>query len=187
MATVSEGQLLPDDVRSIPLLDEAGAPTLLGELVGGHTTVLVLLRHFGCLACSERVAQWKPELPKFEELGARVIFVGNGKPDNLREFTRKAALGNPCATIHTEPTQALHRALGLVNSLGSTISPGAMFNAFRAVTKGHLQLSVEGDALQQGGVLLLDPAGKVALLHREQQLGDFLAVSKVLNRVQALS
>lgn len=183
-ADLQNGQPLPTAIREIELLDGQGEGHAVGNLIKSRIAVLVFLRHFGCIACQEHVGLWKPHLPEFNEAGARVIFIGNGKPESLRKFLGKTQLRDDQA--YTEPTQSIHRELGLVNSLGSTISPGAVFNALRAVTRGNFQTSVEGDPMQQGGVLIVDASGDIALLHRERQLGDYLDIAKARETVDAL-
>jgi len=186
MAAVNSGQALPDEVKAIALLDENNQSLALGSLLEDRVAVLVFLRHFGCIACSEHVSEWKPRLREFDRIGARVIFIGNGEPKHLAGFINKVGLADEPASAYTEPSQKLHRAIGLVNSVGSTVGPGAVFNALRAFSRGHLQTSVEGDAMQQGGLLITQPGGVVAYIHRERQLGDYLDVSEVLERVISL-
>lgn len=186
MNAVAADEMLPDNIRTIPLINAVGESQPLGALIEDRLSVLVFLRHFGCIACQEHVGLWKPHLSEFAQADAQVLFVGNGKPDSLAKFINKTGLNHLPAEAYTEPTQALHRALGLVNSVASTLSPGAVFNALRAVSRGNFQTSVEGDPLQQGGLLLVNAQGRVVLLHRERQLGDYMKVENVLQRVRSL-
>ncbi|WP_309382154.1 peroxiredoxin-like family protein [Cerasicoccus frondis] len=187
MSAVEIGQPLPNSIRALPLLRGDGESVSVESLIAQPALVLVFLRHFGCLACREHVGLWKPHLATFAELGVRVNFVGNGDVDHLRGFIEKAGLANEPADVLTDPEQVVYAALGLENSVASVLSPGAMFNALRAVARGNLQTSVEGDPTQQGGVLIVDGEGKVALLHREARLGDYLPVEQALQTVKSLA
>ncbi|WP_309397136.1 peroxiredoxin-like family protein [Cerasicoccus maritimus] len=183
MSAVEIGQSLPDSIRALTLLRADGESVSLASLIAKPAMVLVFLRHFGCLACREHVGLWKPHLAKFVELGVRVHFVGNGDVAHLREFIDKAGLTDASADVLTDPEQRVYAALGLENSVASVLSPGAMFNALRAVARGNIQTSVEGDPTQQGGVLIVDADGQVVLLHREARLGDYLPVEDALASV----
>lgn len=183
MSAVEIDQPLPDFVSALTLLRADGDSVSVASLIEKPAMVLVFLRHFGCLACQEHVGLWKPYLAKFAELGVRVHFVGNGDVEHLRGFIDKAGLADAPADVLTDPEQHLYAALGLENSVASVLSPGAMFNALRAVARGNLQTSVEGDPTQQGGVVIVDADGKVVLIHREARLGDYLPIEDALASV----
>ncbi|GHB96064.1 peroxiredoxin-like family protein [Cerasicoccus arenae] len=186
MVAVESGRELSEAVRAIALLDESGRQIPLGELLGERLTVMVFLRHFGCLACSEHVAAWKPRLAEFDRIGVRVVFIGIGQPNQIGDFIAKTGLTGEPAEVYTEPTLTLHTALGLTNSVLSTIGPTAIFNAVRALSHGNLQTSVQGNVLQQGGLIIVGRNLVVELLHRERTLGDFLAITTVLEKVTAV-
>lgn len=186
MDSVNVGEPLPAEIAELPLLDEAGDRHSLGDIIAGRVTVLAFLRHFGCLACQEHVNLWKPYLDELYSLGAQVVFVGNGEVDKLRNFVAKVSLAETPARALTDPTLVSYKALGFKHSVGSTISPLAVFNVVRAISRGNIQTSVEGDPLQQGGFLITNATGEVALLHREKTLGDYLPISGAMEMVKAL-
>lgn len=187
MGEVEHGMTLAADITALELLAPDGERVSVGSLVADSPTVFVFLRHFGCLACQEHVALWKPRLAEFASAGAVVIFIGNGDAKQLREFVQKTGLVDEPAAAYTDPEKRFYDVLGMENSLASVLSPGAMFNAVRALGRGHLQTSVQGDPTQQGGVLIVDAAKRVQLLHREARLGDYLPVEEALAKVKELA
>ncbi|MEO0794416.1 MAG: peroxiredoxin-like family protein [Verrucomicrobiota bacterium] len=184
---VELGHTLPDSALELELLDEHGTKTTLADVLGGKLTILIFLRHFGCLACSQHASEWKPRLREFTRLGAQVVFVGNGDPEHLQGFIDKIGLDGDQAVSLTDPTKKIYQAFGLKNSVGSTVGPIAMLNAMKALSQGHLQTSIEGDPLQQGGLAIIEPNQRIGFLHRERSLGDFWDVSEILEQVMSLT
>lgn len=173
------GQEVPPSIREIELEEEQGSRLNFGKLLGEQVTVLVLLRHFGCIACSEHVSEWVPRLAEFEKMGARVVFVGNGKADYLTDFIERHKLGDKPVTVLSNSGLEFYDALGCVRSMGSNLNFRAMKNVLGAFAQGHTQVSVEGNPQQQGGTFVMDAEGVLRFAHREQALGDHVSVATV--------
>lgn len=161
------GQLFEAQVQ-----DESGKSLALGDLAQGKPTLIVFLRHFGCIACTEHVQDLKPHFDEFNMLGVQTILIGLGKPRFIPGFIERTGIEKFGLTVVTDPTLKIHELLNLKRSVFSAIGPRAVKNALRAFSKGMGQSSVEGDPLQQGGTLLLDGTGLVIHYHRDRSLGD---------------
>ncbi|MCZ6626185.1 MAG: peroxiredoxin-like (seleno)protein, partial [Deltaproteobacteria bacterium] len=62
------------------VLKPDGTNVRLGDYWIKRPTLLVFLRHFGCMGCSQHVNELSPRLLELYNLGMRTVFVGNGEP-----------------------------------------------------------------------------------------------------------
>lgn len=72
-----------------------GQPFRLGSAWEKQTTVLVHLRHFGCLYCRKQATVLKEQSAAFEKLGARIVAVGTGDVAYAARFRQEFALSFP--------------------------------------------------------------------------------------------
>jgi len=114
-------------------------------------------------------------------LGAELHFVGSGAPFFARGFRDEYQVPVP---IYVDPERASYEALGLARTLRSTLNLRLLSNARRAAKAGFRQNSVEGDAWQQGGVLIVLPGGEVAYRYRSEVAGDHPGVSEVVEALR---
>lgn len=101
-----------------------------------------------------------------------MLFVGNGAPMFIEGFVEREKLADQPITIVTDPSLAVFEAADLERSVLATVGPAAIKAAWRARKAGYRQPGIEGDKLQQGGMLLLDGSGAAAFYHRNEHLGD---------------
>jgi len=176
-------QPLPAEVTAIRLLDASGEEVKLDTLLSKGSTLIILLRHFGCIACCEHVNAWLPHLERFTACGIQLYFVGNGQPRYLEGFVERHQLSGKPITVLTDPQRSLYDAVGMVRSITSNLRPTSIKNAIRAFTRGNRQTAIEGNPNQQGGILFFDKQRNLVFVHRERTLGDHLPVDTVYNKV----
>ena len=107
--------------------------------------------------------------PGLRASGCGLLFVGNGSPAQATAFAENHARGWP---VLTDPTRRVFAAAGMRRSLWATLHPRLLVNLLRALRSGFRQRRVEGDAWQQGGVLLFDGAGRVVHAQADRAGGD---------------
>jgi hypothetical protein len=100
-----------------------------------------------------------------------VLFVGNGAPMFIEGFVEREKLADLPITIVTDPSLKVFEAADLERSVMSTVGAKAIKAAWRARKAGYRQPGIEGDKLQQGGMLLLDRGGAAVFYHRNDHLG----------------
>ena len=152
----------------------------------GTPAVILWLRHFGCVGCSQEVTELTPRLGELERAGARVVLVGNGNRDQLGGFILRHGLAGAHAVTATDPSLETYRAAGLTRSAWATFGPRAIVDLARAMTAGHAHRSVEGDSTQQGGAIVVDAHGIVRLFHDNRSIGDYVPASDVVDAVLRL-
>lgn len=165
------GSRVPNKLFEAVVLDESGVERSLGSLWTGQPTLVMFLRHFGCIGCSENVSDLAPRLPDLRELGVQVVLVGNGAPMFIEGFKERFALNHSNVTVVTDPSLQVHQHALLRNSFWGVMGFAGIRDMLRAFTKGHFQKSVQGNNHQQGGSLFLDETGVVKFYHRNYSLG----------------
>ena len=134
--------------------------------------------------CREQVARYIDAQDGIEGLGYRLVVVGNGTPEQLRDFERRFP---EVKSIFTDPDRASYRALDLRHGVGSLMSLGMIANGMRAVRAGHTQGTTAGDPLQQGGVAVFDSSGNQQFIHRDGTAGDSLPADELLGVLRRIS
>jgi peroxiredoxin len=165
------GAPVPSALSQTRVQNAEGQRVELGTLWAKGPCALVFLRHFGCPACAEHVSEVLPRLLELRALGVRVALVGSGAPEHIGPFAERVGLEGRPIDLLTDPTLAAFRAAGLVRSAWSTYQPASLVRVARAMTRGHAHLPPQGDALQQGGTVLVDQEGRVAFYHRNESVG----------------
>ncbi|HMR05721.1 MAG TPA: peroxiredoxin-like family protein [Polyangiaceae bacterium] len=151
----------------------AGQEIALASLFGTGPCLLAFLRHFGCVACSEQITRLSPRLRELAQLGVAVVCVGNGEKRYLDGFIERHALSDKHVHVVSDVERASFRAAGMLRSWWSVFGPRALYGELRGRGAGHQFRGIEGDALQQGGVVLLDADRQVALHYVGRATGDY--------------
>jgi peroxiredoxin len=168
------GDLVPSAVASSVVLDSSGASHRLAEAWARGPALVFVLRQFGCIGCSLAMSELAPRLAELRMAGLRVCLIGNAEPTKIADFVERHAVSARHADVWTDPTLAVHRALGLGRSWMGSHGPEALWSCVRAWGRGLHRGPSSGDTQQQGGALLVDAQGRIALLHRDRYLGDHL-------------
>ncbi len=115
---------------------------------------------------------------------ARLVFIGTGLPAMAGDFARVHA--GPHAVL-CDPTRRAFAAAGMRRSWSATLHWRLLQNAVRALRQGFRQGRVQGDAWQQGGVLVVDAASR--LLHHavDRVGGDLLDLDAVAAAIMRAS
>lgn len=116
-----------------------------------------------------------------------MVFVGNGAPMFIEGFVEREKLADQPIEIVTDPSLKIFELADLERSLGATVGPSAIKAAWRARKAGYRQVAIEGDRLQQGGMLLIDRAGGAAFHHRNQHLGQHADPAELMAAARRLA
>ncbi len=114
------------------------------------------------------------EKQRIEGKGATLVFIGNGSPTNAAEFKADYRVDAP---VYVDPSLRAYRALGL-RPKGGLLK--ALKSAPRALAAGHLQGRVKGDAMQVGGVFVVDTSGAILFEHKGEAAGDHPSPEDIL-------
>ncbi|MHB1847197.1 MAG: peroxiredoxin-like family protein [Deltaproteobacteria bacterium] len=111
----------------------------------------------------------RPFIPQIHEKGAELVLVGSGAPHFISAFREDTGFQGP---IYTDPSLASYRAAELNRGVVRTLGPRAAVNATRAFFRGFRQKKLQGDAFQQGGVLVIHPPAELRYRYASQVTGD---------------
>lgn len=123
----------------------------------------------------------RPHISKIRDLGADLVVVGNGTPAQAAGFAEGQKVD---FLVFTDPTLAAYRNAGFKRSVGSTLGPRSILETLRAVLRGRRPAGrIQGDAFQQGGVLIVLPGGEVAWRFVSASPGDRPKPEEILARL----
>ncbi len=114
---------------------------------------------------------------ELEARGVQLYLVGNGSPhyiDGFREITGYTG------DIFTDPSLKVFKSAGMIRGLAATFGIRSIKSGFKSMRAGYRQGRTQGDALQQGGALLVSTAGQVLWTHHSQSGGDNVSVDTLL-------
>jgi len=161
----------------LTVLDPTGAEVKLGSLWEDRPAVIVWLRHFGCTYCIEQAREFRAAKQRFDDAGARLVFIGNGGIGHLAKFKAAEA---PEMTVLTDPAVRTYKAIGAKSGVLRTLGPQTWGNGIRAFRSGARQGAVQGRPFQQGGVLVMLPRDRIAFTHLSSSAGDHPPLDQVL-------
>jgi peroxiredoxin len=132
------------------------------------------------------VSQLRPKLPEIRARGAELIAIGSGTVRHASWFIDDQKIDFP---VFTDPSLAAYREAGFQRSVLRLISPRAILNSVRAFSGGHRQESfttVQGDAVQIGGVIIVDRAGEIVWRYASREAGDHPNPDEVVRAIERL-
>jgi hypothetical protein len=142
--------------------------TLRDQLTANGQTLLVFLRHFGCLFCREMVSDLRrasSENPTYPP----ILLFYQGTVEDGAAFMRKAWA--EARAIADLPKRFYH-AFGLERgSIGQMVGPQVWACGVRALSKGHFVGKPVGDPLMLPGVFLVED-GMITWQHDFKHAAD---------------
>ena len=120
--------------------------------------------------------------PELAKKGASIVPIGNGSASFIKGFRQKTGLEGP---VYTDPSRRTFEAASLGRSVWSLLHTGSLVASLRAACRGFFYRGkIRGDGLQLGGVLVVQPPGRVKLHYVSRFVGDHPSNRAIL---QALS
>ena len=146
----------------------------LEDLRMAKAGIMVLVRHYGCIFCRQRIAELVAESQAHPALELALFVVGNGTAAMASDFVETHSIEVP---VFTDPSREIYQRLGMKRMFG--INWTSVKQGFAAFKAGHRQTAVQGDVWQQGGVAVFDSAGEVTYVFADQEAGSAIPWSDV--------
>ena len=128
------------------------------------------------------MVQLHRESDKLKQTGAELVIIGNGATNFIQGFREQTKYDGP---IYTDPSLATFKAAQLKRGVGATLDPRGLTKGVGAFLRGHRQGRTQGDAWQQGGVLVIAPSGEVKWHHASERPGDNATVDEIVRALAA--
>lgn len=182
MAKLSVHDLAPD----VSLLDLAAREASLSSYWRMEPAVVVFLRYFGCPFCQGQVVKLRDERERFEEAGARIVLIGQGRPSDGVVFTERLRHPFDCLV---DPNRSAYRAYGLARATPAQVfGPPVALPFLRAnLNRETLQRGLHGGSFfQMPGTFVIDTEGVVRMAHRNRHVADTPPNERILEIVARL-
>jgi hypothetical protein len=145
----------------------------------GSPTVLVLLRHLGCLFCQDHLAQLRVHADEVDAAGGRIAVISFAPPQHVERFAR--ALGHPYLWL-SDPARVSYRAFrvgrgGLLNPFSRT----DLWSNFVSTIRGRPWIPQQGDLWQLGADFVFDAEGNLTMAHRCRSSHDRPSAGAVIS------
>jgi alkyl-hydroperoxide reductase/thiol specific antioxidant family protein len=131
--------------------------------------------------CREHVVQLHREIDAIRRAGAELVVVGNGTPNFVAGFREITGFQGP---IYCDPALTAYQAAGLHRGWTRVLRPSVLLRGAKTMRAGFRQGPTQGDAAQQGGVLVILPPGKLVYAHRSEAAGDNAPAAEVVRALQ---
>ncbi len=167
------------ELAATTVLNRSGDPVRFGDLYCDATTLIVFVRHFGCIFCRERIAELTEAVPLLAEAGVQTVVIGNGTALMANAFAEELALDVP---LYTDPSRKTYELAGMQRNFGLGLK--TVGHALRSWRSGHRQGPVAGDVWQQGGVLVVNPDSRILEAYYDRGAGDYIDLANVVERLK---
>ncbi|MBT8495661.1 MAG: hypothetical protein KJO07_21615 [Deltaproteobacteria bacterium] len=114
---------------------------------------------------------------RFQEAGARLVVVGNGRANFMEGFRDKSGYQGE---LYTDPSRATYRALRLKRGLRTAMNVKSVKRAYQAMRAGNRQTATRGDPWQQGGVFIVDRDGTIVYRYPSEFAGDHPPIDDIV-------
>ena len=112
--------------------------------------------------------------------GLDLNVVGNGPPMFIAGFRETTGYDGP---LYTDPSLEVYRAAELQSGLRTVLNVASLSRTIGSLRRGFRQGRTHGSALQQGGVLVIAPGGKVLWHHVSKGPGDNATAAEIIAAV----
>lgn len=175
------GTLLDPAIDALPVLDARGGVAALSACHARSDALVLCVRQLGCVACTEQVARLRERLAELVSLSIEPWILACAPFPDLARWIAEQELGESLVSVRTDPTLAVHRALGLHHGVWRSWGARAAIGFAGAVSRGYLPGAFRGAVSQQAGGLLVGRDATVRALVRSEHLGDHVSLEVMID------
>ena len=178
---------LDDPAPNPALIGLDGKPLSLADIWATQPTVVSFLRYFGCPFCQAWVSRLVRHASDFDDLGVRVVLVGQESVGHAMGFTGPRRIP---FTIAIDLDRSAYQAFGLVDGEATELLRPRIAAAWVGVhlrgegRQGGLQ---GGNLAQLPGTFLVDTGGVLRFVYRNRHQADDPDVQHLLDACRAIA
>lgn len=117
---------------------------------------------------------------QFSAKRSRLAVIGPGEAVHLAGFRKATGYRSD---LFADPSREAFRVLGFSSGITKLIGIKPVLSVFSAIKSGIRPGSLQGNALQLGGAVVIAPDNELRYLFREKQAGDHPPVAELLEAV----
>ncbi|HUS27110.1 MAG TPA: peroxiredoxin-like family protein [Kofleriaceae bacterium] len=121
------------------------------------------------------------DIGKIQGAGAELYVIGNGTPSFIEGFREQTKYDGP---LYTDPSLEVYKAAELKRGVTKVLNIKAALPTLKAFAKGGKQGLTQGDAWQQGGVVVVASDGSVKWQHASGYPGDNASVEQIVRALR---
>ncbi len=171
------GDKLSDEILRFSLKDANSKTKTLSQILH-PPSLIVFLRHYGCIGCAAHMRDLLPRVKELKDKGVQIILVGNGKEEFIESFFDRFQINANIVECYSDTDLGLYKLFHLKN--GGAFDVPSVWNVLKFWTQGLTQDGVKGDINQQGGVFLIGKDKKIYFAHKSKSLGDNARTNDVM-------
>lgn len=122
------------------------------------------------------------DLDEVQGHGAKLVIIGCGTPEMAADFAVRYSGGIP---IFTDPERKAYEALGFIRTVMGSMGPRVALPGLKAVFRGFVPGMPKGDALQQGGVVVISTSGELLFRHAARHSVDRAPLTEIISALAA--
>jgi len=120
-------------------------------------------------------------MDQFEKLNVRVVVIGNGFANFIDGFRNDTGFQGD---LFTDPSLKTYQLLDFKKGVKTLLGLKTFKTALHALSTGYGQKGIQGDALQQGGVVVIHPEDNPVYFYASNEAGDHAPLEEVLAACQ---
>lgn len=164
------------------VLDANNRPFELSLIWRNSPTLLVFLRHFGCIFCRELLGKLNHHQKEINEAGLKLALIGLGDPEQAGQVCGQLVPGALCLSNKSADA---YDAFGFKRGgLLQLAGPQVMSAAVRAARSGYFQGETTGDIAVLGGLFVVDQQSFIRYAYYSRYAGDNPDIPDLLNQVR---
>lgn len=168
-----------DHAPDFELLDSSSKSMKLSNFWNGKPALILFWRHYGCSCGRDRAARFQEEYPKYLELDANVVVIGQGEPERAAAYAEKNKITCP---VLCDPTLQAYQGYDLLEGKPSQILFDAPDEYLKCEPEAGKKLldsrqgtdrAIVDDPWQLPGEFVVDKKGVIRLAYRYQYCEDW--------------
>ena len=175
---------MPRTLKSIKLVDSAGAAVALPELWRERPVLLFLMRHLGCALCRRQLLSLRDEVAKFNAADCDIAVIVMG--DSQMAHTLRQLYRLPF-NVYADATLEVYEAFEFgETSLWNVLGPHIIVRQFGQMFQGNRSSLAPLDSIRRlGGLVVMSPEGSLLYHYIANPIYRYPAWDDVLEAISA--
>ncbi len=132
------------------------------------------------MLCRQQVAELSKYEDQFAEKGGRIVVIGPGEATHLADFREVTGYRSD---LFADPARGTYQLLGFSSGISKLLGIKPLQGAISALKSGIRPGTLQGNALQLGGAVVVAPGDELRYFFREKQAGDHPPVAELLGAI----